>query len=115
MPFRSRAADHLDNMWFGAPIYFPQQSTGIEADIVTGDILYAIPDIGLDNICYGGRADCIAVGELGMGQSAPLFFIQIKQYLTALQNGFTCLFIMDCFLERSSVVTEFNNVGFKAC
>lgn len=104
MPFGSWAAGQLDDMCFGAPVYFPQRGTGIGADIVTDDILYAILDIGLDNICYSSRANCIAVGDLGMSQSGSLFFVQLKQCLAALQNGFTCLFIMDCFWECSPLV-----------
>lgn len=41
-------------------------------------------DIRLDDICYGYRADCIAVGNLGMGKSCSLFFVQFKQYLAPL-------------------------------
>lgn len=68
----NRAVGQLNDVCFSASIYFPQQGSEIGADIVTNDIFYAIPDIGLDNICYGGKADCIAVGELGMGQPNPV-------------------------------------------
>lgn len=83
MPFRNRTAGHLDNACFGASIHFPECSAGIRADIVADNILYAIPDIRLDDICYGGRTYCIAVGNLGMGKPCSLFFVQLKQYLTS--------------------------------
>ena len=39
----------------GASVHFTECSAGIRADIVADNILYAIPDIRLDDICYGGR------------------------------------------------------------
>lgn len=70
MSLRDRAAGHLDNARFGAPVHFTKRSAGIGADIVADNIRYAIFDIRLDDICYGGRANCIAVGDLSMGKPA---------------------------------------------
>lgn len=36
--------------------------------IITYDSLYPILGIRLDDICYDGRKNCIAVGNLGMGK-----------------------------------------------
>ncbi len=63
-----RAASHLDNVRFGTPVHFSQDSTEIWADIVANDILYAILDIRLDDVGYGSRTDSIAVGKLGMSK-----------------------------------------------
>ena len=116
MSLWDRATGHLDNACFGSSIHFTKRSAGIGADIVEDNIRYAILDIRLDDICYGGRADCIAVCNLGMGKSCSLFFVQLKQYLAPLYNSFTSLFVMDRLLKCSSfIITEFNNVGFRSC
>lgn len=75
MSLRDRATGHLDNACFGTSIHFTKRSAGIWADLVADNIRYAILDIRLDDICYGGRADCIAVGNLGMGKPCSLLFI----------------------------------------
>lgn len=50
----SGRAGHPDNTCFGTSIRFTQCSAGIKANIIADDIRYTIPDIRLDNICYGG-------------------------------------------------------------
>lgn len=108
MSLGGRAVGHLDDAPFGTPAHLSQGGTGIGANIVADDILYAIPDVRLDDIGYGSRTDSIAAGKLGMGKPRPLFFVQIKQYLATLQYGFTILFITDCFLKCSPfIVTGF--------
>ncbi len=84
MSFWDRAAGYLNNTRFGTPVHFLQDCTGIGADIVTDDILYAIFDIRLDDICYSSRTDRIAVCKLSMGEPCSLFFVQLKQDLAAL-------------------------------
>lgn len=84
MSLWDRATGHVDNAGFGTSIHFTERSAGIGTDIVADNIHYTILDIRLDDICYGCRADCIAVGNLGMGKSCSLFFIQFKQYLAPL-------------------------------
>lgn len=84
MSLWDRATGHLDNAYFGSSIHFTKRSAGIGADLVADNIRYTILNIRMDDICYGGRADCIAVGNLGMGKPCSLFFNQLKQYLAAL-------------------------------
>ena len=45
---------------------------------------YTIPDIRLDDIRYRGRTDCIAVGNLGMGEPYAMNLVQFKEYLAPL-------------------------------
>ena len=71
MAFRGWTASQLDNMCLSTPVHFSQSSTGIGADIVANDILYAILNVGLNNIGYGRTADGIAVGKLLMGKYCP--------------------------------------------
>ena len=47
----------------------------------------------MDDICYGGRTNCIAAVNLGMGKSCSPFFVQFKQYLAPLYNTFTGLLV----------------------
>ena len=67
-----RTTDHLEDTCLRAPIHFASRSTGIGADIVMDNILYAVLDIRPDDICYRSRADGIAVGNLSMGESCAM-------------------------------------------
>ena len=83
MPFRHRAASHLDDACLIAPVQFAARRTGIGADVVADNAHYTIRDIRLDDIGYGGRTDRIAVGNLGMGKPCAMDFIQFKEYLAS--------------------------------
>ena len=75
MSFRHRPTGHLNDTGLSASIQFPPCGTGIGTDVVTDNIRYAIRDIRLNDIGYGGRADCIAMCNLGMGKSCTMDFI----------------------------------------
>ncbi len=83
MPFRHRAAGHLDDACLTAPIQFAPRRTGIGADVIADNIRDTIRDIRPNDIGYGGRTDRIAMGKLGMGKPCAMDFIQFKKYLAS--------------------------------
>ena len=98
----------------GTPVHFLQCGTRIRADLIADNILYAVFDIGLGNIGYGGKADGIAVGNLGVGKPRGLSFVQFKQYLAALQNRFTVFWLRIVFWNtaRSSSLRRATTLVF---
>ena len=81
MPFWHRPTGHLNDTRLSASVQFAPCGAGIGVDVIADNIRYAVLNIRLNDICYGGRADCIAMGNLGMGKPCTMDFVQFKKYL----------------------------------